>query len=218
MPTLGPANPDRDAHIEGLNPTYNYGQRNTLWLDWLTTAASRVLLAWDVSSIPEGAVVTNATLNFVIQTNALSASTNYSAYAINPQYGTNDHFTEGSGTGSATGDGATWQTYDGSSSWNDPGADSDYDTLTRTLFTVNTSDTTAGIEVTATVQGALDNYRDNNGFIALLLKRDNESGSLQSLRFWSNQAVNPANRPVLTIDYVVPSGTSGSLMLLGAGR
>lgn len=215
MPTFGPANPDRDAHIEGLNPTFNYGQRNTLWLDWLTTAASRVLLAWDVSSIPVGAVVSSATLDFVIQTNGLSGATGYGAYPASPDVSQN-LFVEGTGTGSATGDGATWLTFDGSSVFDSAGGD--YIAASKSAFNVTTGETTKSIDVKTAVQAALDNYRDGSDNIALLLKRDNESGLLQSLRFWSNQAATPANRPLLTIDYVVPSGTSGSLMLLGAGR
>ncbi len=214
MPTFGPVNPDRDTHIVELNPTFNYGQRNTLWLDWQTTGACRILLAWDVSSIPVGAVVSSATLAFVVQTNTLSGATGYHAYAMTPLSHGGAVFIEGSGTGSATGDGATWDTCNGVDSWNGPGAGDDYTTLNQSPFSVTTGETTKSIDVKTAVQVALDNYRDSNGRIALLLKRDDESGSSQLLRFWSNQASTPSDRPVLTINYTL---SKGAMTLLGVG-
>ena len=205
------ANPNRDTLIESLHPTYNYGQRNTLWLDWFNPGGARVLLAWDVSSIPLGVVVVSATLDFVIQSNGLSGATGYGTYPASPDEFQN-LFVEGTGTGSATGDGATWLTFDGSTVFSSPGGD--YIVSSKSAFNVTTGETTKSIDVKTAVQAALNNYRDSNGWIAILLKRDDESGSAQTLRFWSNQAATPANRPVLTITYMLPDGIGIPIFLV----
>lgn len=200
MPTFGPSNPDRDTHISSFEPTYNFGQRNTLWLDWFNPGGARMLMAWDVSSIPIGATVSSATLDFVIQSNGLSGATGYHAYPMEVGDTLGVVFVEGSGTGSATGDGATWNTYNGVDNWDTAGAGDDI-IGPGSAFTVTTGETTKSIDVKIAIQAALDGCRDSNGRIALLLQRDDESGSSQTLRFWSNQAVTPANRPLLTIVY-----------------
>ena len=211
MATFGPVNPDRDTLIESVNTTYNYGQRNTLWLDWFNPGGARAMLAWDVSSIPVGNIVSSATLSFVIQSNGLSGATGYHACAMRTADSGDSVFVEGSGTGSATGDGATWESFDGTYSWTTAGAEDDF-VSPGSAFTVTTGETTKSIDVKIAIQDALDSYRDSSGLIALLLKRDNESGSSQTLRFWSNQAVNPANRPLLTIVHSAPVSRRGVSM------
>lgn len=222
MPTFGPTNPDRDATITDLNPTYNYGVFTTLLLDWFnagggTIGQCRALLAWDVSSIPLGVTVSSATLDFVVQNNTLTGSVACTAYAMNLESPSNPGvvFIEGSGNGAATGDGATWNTINGVDNWIDAGAQSDIDIPSASVFTIANGETTKSIDVKTAIQAALNSYRDANGRIALLLKRDTYTGVLTNYRLWSKNAGTPANRPLLTINYSTGSTT---MTLTGAGK
>ena len=215
MPTFI-ANPDRDATITDLNPTFNYGVFTTLLLDWFNSGVGecRALLAWNVSSIPVGDKVSSATLDFVVQNNTLTGSVACSAYAMNLETPSSPGvvFIEGSGNGSATGDGATWNTINGVDNWIDPGAQSDIDIPSASAFTIAPSETTKSINVTTAIQAALDYYRDMNGRIALLLKRNTYTGALTNYRLWSKNAGTPANRPVLTIVHSTPVSRRGLAM------
>lgn len=213
MPTFGPENSLRDTFIQSGNPTFNWGARNLLQLDWFNPGEQRAMLCWDVNTIPTGVTVSSATLDMVVQNNTLALEVDCGAYPM-LVLPSGDHFVEGTGLGSATGDGATWSTYDGSTSWTTAGGD--YDAGFKSSFSIAPSETTKSIDVTTAVQKALTSYRGSGGTIAILLRRDTYSGSLTNYRLWSEQAATSANRPVLTINYTLPGGSR--LPLLGVGR
>lgn len=219
MPTFGPTNPDRDATLVNgaAYDNTNWGASNIVYLDYGPGAylATRPVLAWDVSGIPLGAVVTSATLDFVIQSNGLSGATACGVYPMTHAETGGVVFVEGTGTGTATGDGATWLTTDGTTAW-DSGGGGDINATFKSAFSVTSGETTKSINATTAIQSALNTYRDSNGRIALLLKRDTESGASNLLRFWSLQAAVGANRPTLTIVYTVGGNTYKALT--GVGR
>lgn len=201
MPTFGPTVPARDAMIENANPTFNYGARNIVEATRYNPGDSRTVAAWNVSGVPTGVVVGTASIAAVIQQNTLSGATGFGVFPVIPN---EFHFAEGTGTGSATGDGVTWNAIYSGTNWTTPGGD--YDAAFKSAFSATSGLTTITIDVKTALQKALDSYRDINNLIALLLKRDSESGSSAFFRLWSKQADTPANAWTLTFDYTVPGG------------
>lgn len=59
--------PTKDSYIEKLEPSKNFGKENTLWVvDYPDNLTSRSLLKFDLSTIPLGAEIDNATLNLYL--------------------------------------------------------------------------------------------------------------------------------------------------------
>ncbi len=116
-------------------------------------------------------------------------------------YPVNESWEEGSGMGSATGDGATWATSDGSSSWT---AGGNYDTTAcSSVVSVTNEDDDDYITFeinSSVVQNWVNDDTQNHG---LLLKME-ESGTLDQVVFLSNQSGTVCQKPRLTIYYTLP--------------
>jgi hypothetical protein len=102
-----------DLYLSGANTTNNYGASTTLKVSYSTSYPRGDLFKWDLSSIPSGATISNASLTLYVSS---------SAAATYPLYAMRQSWVEGTGTGSASGDGATWKTYDGTHDWGTNGA------------------------------------------------------------------------------------------------
>ena len=104
----------RDTHIQQANVTYNYGAATPLMVDSDEPNGSgndvSALLYWDISAIPAGSTVESAAVTVYVE-NVTDATPGFDMYAMTQAW------TEGTGNGSATGDGATWNTYNGSTAW-----------------------------------------------------------------------------------------------------
>ena len=64
------------------------------------------LLYWDISAIPAGSTIESASVTVYVE-NVTDATPGFDMYAMTQAW------TEGTGNGTATGDGATWNTYNG---------------------------------------------------------------------------------------------------------
>ena len=108
----------KDTLINLAQPTYNYGAGINLAVGEYNSAVgtvTRSLIDFDLSSIADGNI-DKASL-FLYRTTDLASNTrSLKVYRLKRSWN------EGTGNGSATADGATWNTYDGSNSWTTAGA------------------------------------------------------------------------------------------------
>ena len=103
-----------DNNPDGYIPNNNYGATAEMWVDF---DKERGLIRFDLGSIPAGAVVLKAVLSLY-----KFAATGGSGNTITVHRMTRD-WLEGTGDYTATGDGATWNTSDGTTPWTTPGGD-----------------------------------------------------------------------------------------------
>jgi hypothetical protein len=119
------------------------------------------------------------------------------------------NWVEGTKSGTGTADGATWDTWDGTTAWAMAGGDYDSAAVTSSLITAATGDWESW-DIKALAQGWLDGTFANNG---LLLKG---SGTV-NVRFASKENADPALHPKLAITYACECG-SACLAPQGAGK
>ncbi len=201
-----------DTYMSSYNTTYNYGAQTYMRVTLSTSEPRGSLLQWDLSSIPADATVTGASLTVYVST---AASATYYLYNMRRAW------VEGTGTGSASGDGATWITYDGTNSWGTNGAaNTSTDRYTVNLWGAGSSTFSSTGSKTvdlnanglAVVQGWADGSLSNYG---LTIQNYASSSTTYDLRISSNNNTTTANRPRLNVTYCVESGptihTSGTL-------
>lgn len=202
-----------DTYLSGYNTTYNYGAQTYMRVTLGTSQARGSLLRWDLSSIPANAVISAASLKLYVST---AGSATFNLYNMRRAW------VEGTGTGSATGDGATWQTYDGTNAWGKNGAantTSDrYDTnlwgAESSSFSTTGSKTvplnTAGLDVVkGWVNGSIPNYG---------LTIQNYTTGSTDVQFSTRNNATEANRPALVLSYCLESGTTYTLTATNDGN
>ncbi len=167
----------------------------------------RALLAFDVAgNVPAGAVITSASLQ-LRQSQGTSFANDISIFRVLVDWGEAGSVSAGGGGGmggaAQTGD-ATWTSnFFGSSLWASTGGD--FDPVARATTTVAdvgfyTWASTPGL--VADVQAWLDTPAGNFGWI--LIGEEGLAG--RAKRFATREVGDPASRPLLTIDYVMPGG------------
>ena len=190
----------RDAHIGQANPTYNYGAATPLMVDSDEPSGSSndvsALLYWDLASIPAGSTIQSASVAIYVED--VTASPGFDLYDMTQAW------TEGTGTGSATGDGATWNTYDGSNSWpGGAGGASDRGSAALANFTpTSTGSYQASLNTTglAMLESWINIPANNKGFMV------HAGSTTNGLDFTSKEGTTVTNRPKLSITYCAPTG------------
>ncbi len=195
----------RDTHLYQYSPTYNYGVSTPLLIDSDEPSQQdnydvSALLYWDISSIPAGSTISSASITVNVE-NVTDATPGFNLYAMLQGW------TEGTGNGSATGNGATWNTYDGTNAW--PGGAGGAGASDRgTTALANLAPTSTGsYQVTlnasalAVLEGWVNTPAGNNGFMIHAGTEDN------GMDISSREAVTITARPKLTIDYCAGGGT-----------
>ena len=161
-----------DTYMSTNAKTANYGKSDPILMtrDSNTRGA---LFKFELDDIPEGANITGAKLvMYITDKDTKSKNTHDPLYLYNMRR----DWVEGTGTGSGTANGATWNTYDGTTShtWGTEGAASTMlDRYDTNLWTAvwNTFQTTGTVEIPlneqgiAVVQGWLDGTLPNYGII-----------------------------------------------------
>ena len=129
---------------------------------------------------------------------------------------------EGTGSGSATGDGATWQTYDGTNAWGTNGAaNTTSDRFNTNLWGAGSSSfSTTGSKTVAlntdglnVVKGWVDGSVPNYG-----LTIQNYTTGSTDVQFSTRNNATEANRPALVLSYCVDSGTTYALTAANDGN
>lgn len=205
----------KDCQIVSASPTFNYGaasynlfgvgERN----DAVSTA--RALLQFDLTSISASATVSSAILTITM---SLERSSNARTMRV---YRMIRAWTEGTGAGSATGDGATWNTYNGVSNWGTAGAGnttSDRESTDIGSRAFSATEAVGAKTFTLTnsaVQAWISGAFTNNGF---QLKMDTENND--DYNFYTSGDTTATNRPKLSITYTV--GTAVPVFFMNYAR
>ena len=188
--TLQPGANGLDTYIDSVKQTFNYGADTTIYLKG--GGKDNGLMKFDLAAIPPGALIQSAQLG-VYTTNASSGpSDSLTLYRVTRQW------TEGSGSGSATADGATWNATDGTLAWSTAGGDYDASTGVSTAFagTVGWSNFDLAALVSDWAAGTVPNY-------GMLLV---PSAGVVNATISSSDNATVAQRPVLTVTFLPPCG------------
>lgn len=188
----------QDTWVSSSGQTLNYGAATELHVGENGAEALRGVLKFDLSSIPVGSTINSATLSLYQFAQADTSTPELGVY-----YATRG-WTEGTGNGTETADGATWLTYDGASSWSSPGGD--FDSTAQALATApNTTGTWVDFAITSLTQSWLNGTIANNG---VFVKKTTGSGSTDYKSFYSSDyTTDPTLRPKLVVEYVPAPGT-----------
>ena len=101
-----------DAYITSADTTHNFGALTVADVSQ-SSPARRILVRFDVSSIPPGTIVKSATLRMYVSntTNPTSQKKTLRFYYVMQSW------TEGTSSGTGTADGVTWTTSNGATGW-----------------------------------------------------------------------------------------------------
>lgn len=180
----------QDTFISSMFTGLNYGGAGEL-IVYATSSTwnYRVLVQFDLSSIPPGSTVTSATLKL-----------NYYRWATNDPAGRTlwaNRLTQ-----SWTEMGVTWSRYDGTNLWSNPGGD--YDLGDSASATVPSSFGWMTWTVTDIVKAWVEDSEPNYGF---LIKEEAEGAVSASYMayFYSREYEETELQPILEIEYTPPS-------------
>ena len=174
--------------------------------------ARRGLLRFDLSAIPYGSTINNATLSLNEHSQADTSTPALGVYYVLPA----KLWTEGTGTGTASGDGATWLSYDGpgADTWSSPGGDGDFNaTASATASALDVSGGAGWVnwDVSGLAQSWISGSVANNG---VFIKKTSGSGATDFKSFYSADYANAMLRPKLVIEYV-PAPVSITMTISG---
>lgn len=173
-----------------LDETENYGACNILYLNGATTSPKqRMLLKFDISSLPVNATISNSTLRLV-KIGGNNTSRSVSVHRI-----TND-WTEGAGVCAGTVGPVSWQQRVTSTNWTTAGGDFAASATASTNVAGNAAYTW---NVTSLVQDWYNGTHNNYG---LLTKFTTENVN-EERQFASKENATTANRPVLSVVYTL---------------
>ncbi len=193
--------------IDGPATCGNWGSDTYLYTG-SDTWRERPLLSFDLRDVPAGASITGATLSLWMHEQPTAAMT-VGAYRMTSGW------TEGSGLGDCTGDGASWAERTGSVRWATPGGDH---VATPTATKAHTASDARGwdaFDITSMVQSWVSGGAPNHG---VMLRATDETDDLgKYLAYWSDDfGANPARRPKLAVTYADGSQVIGPTVALAA--
>lgn len=196
-----------DTRIHEGSPNNNYGARGDNWVGYqASTTEHKILIAFDLSSIPSNAVLSAATLSLYCANEALSTDVDVDVHRSLVEW------YEGDANGGApSGDGSTWneRNYNGSVAWSGGAggvAGTEYNaTPTDTTTITGAGDAEFTWDVTDDVVGFLNGTYTNYGW--WLLVASYVSPNLHKI-FWMSEWTTASLRPKLTVEYVVPAGSA----------
>ena len=186
----------RDTTVESYQPAWNRG--SDMWLvtgnsphpDW---GIARNLLQYDLSQIPASATIFSANMSMYQMWQGNNNVITLDVHQVTP-----NNWVEGSGSGSATGDGATWLTYNGVQPWAAAGGDFNPAPASSTSAP-DSSASWVNWDITALTQswlGGTPNY-------GVVIKANAENPALADFKTYysSDYLDNPALRPMLVIEW-----------------
>ncbi|MCH9023359.1 MAG: DNRLRE domain-containing protein, partial [Planctomycetes bacterium] len=164
----------------------------------------RGLVQFDIAeSVPAGADIVSVNLALHMS-RTISGAQNVDLHRVTAEWGegaSNAPGQEGAGIQAQTGD-ATWKhTFSPTETWTTLGGDFDPTVSAMTSVSGFGSYIWNSIQLAADVQAWLDNPTSNFGWIVI----GNETTPGTAKRFDTRENSIPANRPILTIEYVLPN-------------
>jgi hypothetical protein len=177
----------RDTYIRSSSGQQglNWGASPLLRVD--ASPNYRTLLYWDLGGIPAEATITNATMTLFVNSVMSTTSNTIRAFRVTQDW------TEGTGNGQDTDNGATWLTYNGTASWAKAGGDY------NTTIWASQAVTTANKFYAWNITGLVTHWIINGNNKGLLL---NATGS-STKDFSSSDSVNSSRRPRLQVNYTL---------------
>lgn len=189
--TLQPnATAGKDAYLVSGSPSQNFGV--STGVDIRGDDNRRTLIEFDFSSISSNSKVISAVLKLYVTATGAPPNPNAILYRVNRTW------TEGTGNGAVTGDGATWNTYNGTASWTAGGGDFDSQIWANT--TIASSNKWYEWNVTALVQNWVNDAYPNYG---MLLRTTTTNSGTHT--FASSDNANSSRWPILEINYCTPN-------------
>ena len=199
----------RDTYLNVGRAAVNYSS-NSEFLNtytWPTnTVANRIVMEWDLSALPQGAVIQEATLSLYM--NGFSGTGGDDNYEITAHKIINHNPDILS---------CTWNTYDATNGWTGGANGGEQDIAPAEFSTiVNKTSGYKNWNITQMVQGWVDNSSTNLG---LMLNSDTTAASDSNRSFIPSENLNQDQRPILTIKYCsvaeVPSEPTGLKVVIG---
>ena len=182
MATVVNLSPSKDTFLDQNGPTTNYGSQTHIevYPRIGSTASRRVIIHFDLSSIPSGSVINSATLK-------LTETATYGSTRTIAVHKLTTSWSEAS---------ATWN-----SPWTTTGGDYNATASTTTSISwtgvLKTDNWTLTSDVNSFVNGGATNY-------GWLLKDNAEDNTQEYWRFAPKEYATAASRPILTVDYTAP--------------
>ena len=196
----GPAT-SYDTYVNPALPSLNYGAATTLQVG---SGVGESLLKFDFSIFPTGSKIVQyysggtlqpgATLSLYQSNKPGAGSASISAHLITRSWT--------QGTGISPANGATWDTYDGISAWSSPGIG--YDPKPLATIPYANVITWNNWDISDAVIAWMGNDYPNYG---IWIK--NFSGLWQNVTYLSSDNSNVSQRPKITVNYLLPCGTTG---------
>jgi len=190
-------NPIADTSIFEGFPNNNYGQATTISVGWDgTSSRTRCLLQFDLSSLPLGAIITDARLSLSVTSvgGSLGTQRTFTVYRVSKSW------IEGDGPSGTGTTGATWINTDksGPTPWNTQGGDVVLEGASSKELTIGFA--LKEFDVTDIVTAWITDGQLNYGF---LIKVDNEAGDQASFGFRSRES-STTPQPILQINWTIP--------------
>lgn len=186
-----------DTYFGSFEDTWNHGAEANLRVGDEASAGLGTLrstLQFDLSGIPAGATISSAMLSLYQAGQASSGTPTLDIHYLTQSW------TQGSGSGSDTGDGATWLTYDGSTGWAAAGGDFNAGPSASAAASGATG-VWVDWDLASLTQDWIDGTVENNG---LLVKQDFENPSGDDAKFFlsSDYGIDHSLRPKLIIEWI----------------
>lgn len=190
---LQPGTEGKDTQVSFSNNSNNYGATPEIVVNGGATP-DHILLEFDLSAIPAGSKITKAELELVLdETDSTDVTAAFTVYPMTMAW------TEGTGDSSSSGDGATWNRSDGSTSWSWPSNHNDAYPVATTLVNENFIGKHIW-DIRPLVQQWTDGSLANNGM--LIVGND----QVINAEFYSSDK--PDQRPKLHIHYSCECGVA----------
>lgn len=198
--TITAARADKDTYLVSGSPNQNFGADTTM--DIKGDDNRRVLIEFNLSTIPSTSRIQTAVLQLYVTAKGTGTPT-VDLYRIN------NTWIEGTGTGTVTNNGATWNTNNGTANWNTAGGD--YHTTVHANATLAAINTWYSWNITNLVQTWVNGTYPNYG----MLLRDVTTNT-GTWTFASGNNSNTSLMPILNITYTLPAAPSiNSIPLAG---
>jgi hypothetical protein len=175
----------------------------------------RALVAFDLSALPAGAVVTDVSLRLVCTKTTAPAELT-TLHRVGASWGeanSDGGFSGGAGGTAAPGDATwIWRFYDDpSSAWATPGGDFAPAVSGSATVAGTGAYTFSGAGMLADVQAWINEPATNFGWLV----RGNESTNHTAKRFGTREYPSASGRPLLTVTYTIPAPQSAGVLALG---
>ncbi len=165
----------KDAYISSSSPNTNYGTADPLKVQ---TNSLRTLIGWNLSSIPQDAVISSAIMRLYVPSVQKTNNNNVNVYRLTRQWYENN---------------VTWNKYDGSHSWTTAGGD--YNGTVWASTPVGASRKYYYWDVTGLVGSWHNSTYPNYGLILVSQSANNRKD------FSSSDCSNASRRPALLVNY-----------------